>query len=265
MPKPTNMNRRSDGQEGDKKEESQYTRQLNIESLKRCFFWLIGGEMGRGKVQLKRIEDKSSRQVTFSKRKGGLMKKARELSVLCDVEIAMIIFSGGGKLYEFSSGDSLNKILERYQVHKNEQAAVNNIDESKKNQAEVKAVSTNANLLQTLQRYLLESNIEQLNLTQFLQLEEQLDSILRQIRLRKTQLMLEAVTALQQKEKQLAEENNLMGTEIAAILNEGNHCNNLQDQVFLDMELNNQANNGRYTDGSTSYMHPLPGAMLRFF
>ncbi|XP_057991913.1 truncated transcription factor CAULIFLOWER D isoform X5 [Hevea brasiliensis] len=251
MPKPTNMNRRSDGQEGDKKEESQYTRQLNIESLKRCFFWLIGGEMGRGKVQLKRIEDKSSRQVTFSKRKGGLMKKARELSVLCDVEIAMIIFSGGGKLYEFSSGDSLNKILERYQVHKNEQAAVNNIDESKKNQAEVKAVSTNANLLQTLQRYLLESNIEQLNLTQFLQLEEQLDSILRQIRLRK--------------EKQLAEENNLMGTEIAAILNEGNHCNNLQDQVFLDMELNNQANNGRYTDGSTSYMHPLPGAMLRFF
>ncbi|XP_057991916.1 agamous-like MADS-box protein AGL70 isoform X8 [Hevea brasiliensis] len=212
MPKPTNMNRRSDGQEGDKKEESQYTRQLNIESLKRCFFWLIGGEMGRGKVQLKRIEDKSSRQVTFSKRKGGLMKKARELSVLCDVEIAMIIFSGGGKLYEFSSGDSLNKILERYQVHKNEQAAVNNIDESK------------------------------------------------------TQLMLEAVTALQQKqEKQLAEENNLMGTEIAAILNEGNHCNNLQDQVFLDMELNNQANNGRYTDGSTSYMHPLPGAMLRFF
>ncbi|KAG6700385.1 hypothetical protein I3842_08G110100 [Carya illinoinensis] len=47
----------------------------------------------RGKVQMKRIEDKTSRQVTFSKRKGGLMKKARELAVLCDVEVALMIFS----------------------------------------------------------------------------------------------------------------------------------------------------------------------------
>lgn len=61
--------------------------------------------MGRGKVELKRIEDKSSRQVTFSKRRSGLMKKARELSVLCDVDVALFIFSGRGKLYEFSSGD----------------------------------------------------------------------------------------------------------------------------------------------------------------
>lgn len=62
-------------------------------------------KMGRGKVELKRIEDKSSRQVTFSKRRSGLMKKARELSVLCDVDVALFIFSGRGKLYEFSSGD----------------------------------------------------------------------------------------------------------------------------------------------------------------
>ncbi|OMO99456.1 Transcription factor, MADS-box [Corchorus olitorius] len=61
--------------------------------------------MGRGKVELKRIEDKSSRQVTFSKRKTGLMKKARELAVLCDVELALVIFSPRGKLYQFSSGE----------------------------------------------------------------------------------------------------------------------------------------------------------------
>ncbi|XP_042952158.1 agamous-like MADS-box protein AGL65 [Carya illinoinensis] len=53
--------------------------------------------MGRGKVQMKRIEDKTSRQVTFSKRKGGLMKKARELAVLCDVEVALMIFSPTGR------------------------------------------------------------------------------------------------------------------------------------------------------------------------
>jgi hypothetical protein len=59
--------------------------------------------MGRKKVELKRIENKSSRQVTFSKRRNGLIKKAHELSVLCDVQVALLTFSNGGKLYEFSS------------------------------------------------------------------------------------------------------------------------------------------------------------------
>jgi hypothetical protein len=54
---------------------------------------------------LKRIEDKNSRQVSFSKRRNGLMKKAYELSVLCDVEVALFVFTGKGKLYEFSSGE----------------------------------------------------------------------------------------------------------------------------------------------------------------
>ena len=59
--------------------------------------------MGRGKVELKRIENKINRQVTFSKRRNGLLKKAYELSVLCDAEVALIIFSSRGKLYEFGS------------------------------------------------------------------------------------------------------------------------------------------------------------------
>ncbi|KAI8569439.1 hypothetical protein RHMOL_Rhmol02G0279200 [Rhododendron molle] len=58
--------------------------------------------MGRGRVELKRIENKINRQVTFSKRTG-LLKKAYELSVLCDAEVALIIFSNRGKLYEFCS------------------------------------------------------------------------------------------------------------------------------------------------------------------
>jgi len=60
-------------------------------------------EMGRGRVELKRIENKINRQVTFAKRRNGLLKKAYELSVLCDAEVALIIFSNRGKLYEFSS------------------------------------------------------------------------------------------------------------------------------------------------------------------
>lgn len=56
-------------------------------------------EMGRGRVELKRIDNKMNRQVTFSKRRNGLLKKAYELCVLCDAEVALIIFSSKGKLF----------------------------------------------------------------------------------------------------------------------------------------------------------------------
>lgn len=59
--------------------------------------------MVRGKTELKRIENATSRQVSFSKRRRGLLKKAFELSVLCDAEITLIVFSPTGKLYDFSS------------------------------------------------------------------------------------------------------------------------------------------------------------------
>ena len=59
--------------------------------------------MVRGKTQMRRIENATSRQVTFSKRRNGLLKKAFELSVLCDAEVALIIFSTRGKLFEFAS------------------------------------------------------------------------------------------------------------------------------------------------------------------
>ncbi|XP_041024556.1 agamous-like MADS-box protein AGL18 [Juglans microcarpa x Juglans regia] len=69
--------------------------------------------MGRGKIEIRKIENLNSRQVTFSKRRTGLLKKAKELSVLCDAEVAVIIFSSTGKLYEFSS-NSMEHILSRY-------------------------------------------------------------------------------------------------------------------------------------------------------
>ncbi|RZC64298.1 hypothetical protein C5167_007989 [Papaver somniferum] len=58
--------------------------------------------MGRGKIVIQRIDNTTSRQVTFSKRRNGLLKKAKELSILCEAEVGLIIFSSTGKLYEFS-------------------------------------------------------------------------------------------------------------------------------------------------------------------
>ncbi|XP_076465958.1 myocyte-specific enhancer factor 2A-like isoform X2 [Babylonia areolata] len=69
--------------------------------------------MGRKKIQISRICDERNRQVTFTKRKFGLMKKAYELSVLCDCEIALIIFNGANKLFQYASTD-MDKVLLKY-------------------------------------------------------------------------------------------------------------------------------------------------------
>ena len=69
--------------------------------------------MGRKKIEITRITDERNRQVTFTKRKFGLMKKAYELSVLCDCEIALIIFNSSNKLFQYASSD-MDKILLKY-------------------------------------------------------------------------------------------------------------------------------------------------------
>ena len=74
---------------------------------------------GRGKIEIKRIENTTNRQVTFCKRRNGLLKKAYELSVLCDAEVALIVFSSRGRLYEYANnryGDA-NVISLNISVH----------------------------------------------------------------------------------------------------------------------------------------------------
>ncbi|KAB1201912.1 MADS-box protein JOINTLESS [Morella rubra] len=72
--------------------------------------------MAREKIQIKKIDNATARQVTFSKRRRGLFKKAEELSVLCDADVALIIFSSTGKLFEYSSS-SMKEMLERHNLH----------------------------------------------------------------------------------------------------------------------------------------------------
>lgn len=70
--------------------------------------------MVRGKVQMRKIENPVYRRVTFCKRRAGLLKKAKELSVLCDVDVGLIIFSSRGKLYELSTKGTIQELVERY-------------------------------------------------------------------------------------------------------------------------------------------------------
>ncbi|KAK4348861.1 hypothetical protein RND71_031616 [Anisodus tanguticus] len=70
--------------------------------------------MGRVKLQIKKIENTTNRQVTFSKRRNGLIKKAYELSVLCDVDVVLIMFSPSGRVSTFSGNKSIEDIMARY-------------------------------------------------------------------------------------------------------------------------------------------------------
>ncbi|XP_077224781.1 K-box region and MADS-box transcription factor family protein isoform X2 [Tasmannia lanceolata] len=72
--------------------------------------------MAREKIQIRKIDNATARQVTFSKRRRGLFKKAAELSILCDAEVGLIIFSTTGKMFEYSSS-SMKEAIERYNMH----------------------------------------------------------------------------------------------------------------------------------------------------
>ncbi|XP_027163327.1 MADS-box transcription factor 6 [Coffea eugenioides] len=162
--------------------------------------------MGRGRVELKRIENKINRQVTFSKRRNGLLKKAYELSVLCDAEVALIIFSSRGKLYEFGSS-GITKTLERYQrcsLSPQENAAER---ETQSWYQEVSKLKAKYESLQRAQRHLLGEDLGPLNVKELQNLEKQLEGALLQARQRKTQLMIEQMEELRRKERQLGDLN----------------------------------------------------------
>ncbi|URD89601.1 hypothetical protein MUK42_27048 [Musa troglodytarum] len=164
--------------------------------------------MGRGRVELKRIENKINRQVTFSKRRNGLLKKAYELSVLCDAEIALIIFSSRGKLFEFASSE-ITKTIERYQSyqHASQLPADDQETQARNTYQEISKLKAKYESLQRSHRHLLGEDLGPLSLKELQQLERQLESALSQARQRRTQLMLDHMEELQKRERNLEDIN----------------------------------------------------------
>ncbi|XP_042753874.1 MADS-box protein AGL42 isoform X2 [Lactuca sativa] len=164
--------------------------------------------MVRGKVELKRIENTTSRQVTFTKRRNGLLKKAYELSVLCDAEVALIIFSQKGKLYEFSSSN-MQKTIEKYRsdVKKDEICTPENEVHVQQLKQEAAAIQQQIEQLEISQRRLLGQDLVSCSVEELSHLDNKLEHTLRTIRARKTQLFKEQVEKLKAKERYLLEEN----------------------------------------------------------
>ncbi|XP_022728790.1 MADS-box protein EJ2-like [Durio zibethinus] len=167
--------------------------------------------MGRGRVELKRIENKINRQVTFAKRRNGLLKKAYELSVLCDAEVALIVFSNRGKLYEFCSSSSMMKTLEKYRkCSYSTLDTAQSIRETQASYQEYLKLKARVEVLQRSQRNLLGEELGPLNTKDLEQLENQLETSLKQIRSTKTQAMLDQLGDLQKREQMLVEANKSM-------------------------------------------------------
>nr|ADW76860.1 PI/GLO [Cymbidium faberi]AFH66786.1 PI-like MADS-box 2 protein [Cymbidium ensifolium]AUO28996.1 PISTILLATA-like protein [Cymbidium sinense]QEO60647.1 PISTILLATA-like protein [Cymbidium faberi] len=157
--------------------------------------------MGRGKIEIKRIENSTNRQVTFSKRRNGIMKKAKEISVLCDAQVSLVIFSSLGKMFEYCSpSTTLSKILEKYQQNSGKKlwdAKHENLS------AEIDRIKKENDNMQIELRHLKGEDLNSLNPKELIPIEETLQNGLTSVRNKQ----MDFLKMLKKNERMLEEEN----------------------------------------------------------
>ncbi|KAF3974022.1 hypothetical protein ACB098_12G115900 [Castanea mollissima] len=136
--------------------------------------------MGRGKIEIKRIENSNNRQVTYSKRRSGIIKKAKEITVLCDAQVSLVIFGSNGKMHDYCSpSTTLIDILDKY--HK--QSGKRLWDAKHENLSnEIERIKKENDNMQVELRHLKGEDITSLNPKELILLEEALDNGLSSIR-----------------------------------------------------------------------------------
>ncbi|XP_016203283.1 agamous-like MADS-box protein AGL5, partial [Arachis ipaensis] len=160
--------------------------------------------MGRGKIEIKRIENTTNRQVTFCKRRNGLLKKAYELSVLCDAEVALVVFSSRGRLYEYAN-NSVRATIERYKKAYStstsaESVSLNNIMyQYQYYQQESTKLKRQIREIQNLNRHILGEALSTLSLKELKNLESRLEKGLSRVRSRKHETLLAEVEFMQKR------------------------------------------------------------------
>ncbi|MED6106558.1 hypothetical protein PIB30_005544 [Stylosanthes scabra] len=157
--------------------------------------------MTRKKIEIKKIDNISSRQVTFSKRRKGLFKKAQELNTLCDAEIALIVFSTTNKLFQYATS-SMQRVIEKHNHYSEIHRSVENSDQDYDmlcKKEEQKALEL---------RQLNGEDLQGLTLKELQKLEEQLQrGLTTALKVKDEKIKLE-ISNLKRKGVKLMEENN---------------------------------------------------------
>ncbi|RWR92674.1 MADS-box transcription factor 3-like protein [Cinnamomum micranthum f. kanehirae] len=174
--------------------------------------------MGRGKIEIKRIENTTNRQVTFCKRRNGLLKKAYELSILCDAEIALIVFSSRGRLYEYSN-NNIKATIERYKKACTNSSNTNVSTEANAQyyQQEAAKLRQQIQILQNSIRHLMGDALSSLSIKELKQLENRLERGLTRIRSKKHELLFAEIEYMQKREVELQNNNMYLRAKIAEV------------------------------------------------
>uniref|UniRef100_A0A0E0K9T7 MADS-box protein n=1 Tax=Oryza punctata TaxID=4537 RepID=A0A0E0K9T7_ORYPU len=163
----------------------------------------------RERIVIRRIDNLAARQVTFSKRRRGLFKKAEELSILCDAEVGLVVFSATGKLFQFAS-TSMKQIIDRYHSHSK---TLQRAEEPSQLDLHGEDSSTCARLKKELAetslrlRQMRGEELHRLNVEQLQELEKSLESGLGSVLKTKSKKILDEIDGLERKRMQLIEEN----------------------------------------------------------
>ncbi|KAM1436504.1 hypothetical protein ACFX2I_044307 [Malus domestica] len=175
--------------------------------------------MGRGKIEIKRIENTTNRQVTFCKRRNGLLKKAYELSILCDAEVALIVFSTRGRLYEYSNNNSIRNTIERYKKACSDSTGSSSVTEinAQYYQQESAKLRQQIQMLQNSNRHLMGDALSTLTVKELKQVENRLERGITRIRSKKHELLLAEIEYFQKKEIELENENVYLRTKVSEV------------------------------------------------
>ncbi|XP_039160234.1 MADS-box protein SVP isoform X4 [Eucalyptus grandis] len=173
--------------------------------------------MGREKIKIKKIDNVMARRVTFSKRRRGLIKKAQELSVLCDADVSLIIFSATGKLYEFSSS-SMEDTLTRYVLHSNiVEKPVQPCLSLQKDSSNLEMLRKEVNDKAYKLRQMKGEDLERLDVEGLRQLEKKLEAGLSLVIKTEEERASTKINELQGKEAQLIKENKQLKQKVSSV------------------------------------------------